>query len=287
MIRRLALILALLSPVAALAQAAGEVLMVPAAFGYADCLALAAPPTYVTMAWTSSQAPVTDDVYRVYVSSNNAACSTVVSTAKKVGGDVTATTTSGTLGGLVRYTFLFDSGASCTSGGATATISVCVQHVNAAGTVKAFMSGSAPLYLAPPPVPVIASVAPGDSALYVSWGAVSGTVPAASYEVNATAYSPINLADEHIQVFTGATNNRVTGLTNGVTYQVTVKSVSPGSNVSIASAEAFGTPAPVSDFWDAYHGAGGREQGGCGGGPAGLVSLLGVALAWRGLRRRP
>jgi hypothetical protein len=90
------------------------------------------------------------------------------------------------------------------------------------------------------------------------------------------------------QTFTGKTNNRVTGLTNGVTYSVTVTSLSGGDNESAASAPAVtGTPEAVSSFWDLYVAEPGhREQGGCGGGPAGLVSLLGVALALRGLRRR-
>ena len=94
------------------------------------------------------------------------------------------------------------------------------------------------------------------------------------------------LCDIQIQTFTGKTNNRVTGLTNGVTYAVTVRSVSAGGNQSVATAAVSGTPEKVSDFWDQYTKAKGPEQGGCGGGPAGLVSLLGVALVLRGLRRR-
>jgi hypothetical protein len=149
------------------------------------------------------------------------------------------------------------------------------------------MSGSATLVVSPPPVPVAVSVAPGDTALYVSWAdGIDNGVAAASYDVTAVASSPPNTADTHTQSFTGTSSNRVTGLTNGVTYAVTVRSVSAGSNRSAWTAEVYGTPAPVSDFWDAYQVAGGREQGGCGGGPAGLVSMLGVALALRGLRRR-
>jgi hypothetical protein len=161
-----------------------------------------------------------------------------------------------------------------------------VQHVR--GTViQAGMSGSASLVLSPPPVPVNVSVAAGDSALYVSWAdGVANGVAAASYEVTAVASTPPDAADTHTQSFTGKTNNRVTGLTNSVIYSVTVRSVSAGSNRSEWTAAVFGTPAPVSDFWDVYKSAEGVEQGGCGGGPAGLVSLLGVALALRGLRRK-
>jgi uncharacterized protein (TIGR03382 family) len=42
----------------------------------------------------------------------------------------------------------------------------------------------------------------------------------------------------------------------------------------------------VDAFWQQYQGAGGVEQGGCGGGPAGAASLLVVALALAGARRR-
>jgi MYXO-CTERM domain-containing protein len=42
----------------------------------------------------------------------------------------------------------------------------------------------------------------------------------------------------------------------------------------------------VSGFWEQYRADGGIEQGGCGGGPAGALALLGVALALRRLRRR-
>jgi hypothetical protein len=181
--------------------------------------------------------------------------------------------------------------ADCKVAGPTIKIYVCVQQVSTAvGTpLRTSMNGQAQLYRSPPPVPVNLQVAPGDSALYVSWDVnPEGTgVAASSYDVTAVADTPPNAADTHTQSFTGTSNNRVSGLTNGVKYKVTVNSVSPGSNPSIQSVEAFGTPAPVSDFWDTYktedHG---REVGGCGGGSAGLVSLLGVALALRGLRRK-
>jgi hypothetical protein len=283
MTRRLALILALLSPLAGSAQTAGNVTILPAAFGVDDCTSTS---TSVLLSWTTTSAIVDGDQYRVYVSTNST-CGTTPLTVGKIGSDFAAATpTQSFTGGLTRSEFITASGASCSAGGAGSTLWVCVQHVR--GTVvQAGMSGSATLVVSPPPVPISVSVAPGDTALYVSWadGADNG-VAAASYEVTAVASTPANAADTHIQNFTGKTGNRVTGLTNGVTYAVTVRALSAGSNRSAWTTEVLGTPAPVADFWDAYTEAKGREQGGCGGGPAGLVSLLGVALALRGLRRR-
>jgi NCAIR mutase (PurE)-related protein len=127
------------------------------------------------------------------------------------------------------------------------------------------------------------SVEPGDTALFVSWeDGTDSTVAAVSYNVTAAGST-----GTRTQNFTSVSGlHRVTGLTNGTSYSVTVTSVSAGGNESLASVAATGTPAPVIGFWEEYTKSAGHEQGGCGGGPAGLVSLLGVALALRGLRRR-
>jgi len=286
MIRRLALLAALLLPSAGSAQVAGSVLIVPAAFGVADCTDTS---SQVQLSWTTSQTPLDTDFYKVYVSTSSTCGTTAPPTATKIGIDFPAssTTTTGSFsGGLTRSEFIVASGASCVAGATSPTIWVCVQHTRGTNIVAA-MTGSAPLNLSPPPVPVNVSVAPGDGALYVSWAdGVSNGVAAASYEVTAVAHDPVNSADTHTQGFTGKVNNRVTGLTNGVTYAVTVRSVSAGSNASAWTAEVYGTPAAVAGFWELYKADGGLEPGGCGGGPAGVISLLGVALALRGLRRR-
>jgi hypothetical protein len=281
--RRLALILALLSPLAGSAQTAGNVTILPAAFGVDDCTSTT---NSVQISWTTTSAIVDGDVYRVYVSTNST-CGTTALTNGKIGSDFAATTaTQSFTGGLTRSEFITASGAACTAGGAGSTLWVCVQHVRGSN-VQAGMSASATLVVSPPPVPVSVTVSPGDTALYVSWAdGTANSVAAASYEVNAVADSPANPADTHTQTFTDKTNNRITGLTNDVTYAVTVRAVSAGSNRSAWSAAVQGTPAQVMGFWDEYTKANGREQGGCGGGPAGLVSLLGVALALRGLRRK-
>ena len=289
MLRRLALLTALLVPTAGLAQIAGKVLVVPAALGVADCTS---STTYVTIAWTSTITPVTGDVYNLYVSSvSSGACPTTgTPPGTQLGGDIPALGISGTYpvtGTLTRHDFISAAGiadTACVAGGTSTTINVCVQQL-AGSVVRATMSGSVPLELENPPAPVNVSVASGDSALYVSWsnGTDNGVAPT-SYRVTAEAVG--NPGDTHTESYTGTSNQRISGLTNGVTYSVWVVAVSAGGNQSTASVAVTGTPQHVADFWEQYKGAGGQEQGGCGGGPAGLVSLLGVALALRGLRRR-
>jgi hypothetical protein len=290
MIRRLALILALLSPAAAFAQIAGNVLILPAAFGINDCTSTS---KYVTFSWTSSLTPVAGDVYRVFVSSGSTATcpSTGTPAGYQYGGDIPAlTTTQGypVTGTLSRATFILDAGVTtCPVGGTSTTLSVCVQHVAAVGsTVRTTATGSVPLELKLPPVPINVSAQPGDASLLVSWadGTEAGSAPT-SYR--ATATDPLHPSDTKTASTTGK-SVWVTGLTNGVTYTVTVIAVSAGSNESGPStAVVTGTPQVVNGFWEQYKAdPAGREVGGCGGGPAGLVSLLGVALAMRGLRRR-
>ena len=293
MTRRLALILALLSPAAALSQgtpAAGAVTIVPDTFGRDDCTSTAS----VGLTWTSSATPASpvagnNEIYRVWVSTNtNCPATGTPLSATQLGSDIDAVTaTQSYLTALTRQSFIAEAGiTACT---ADQTISVCVQHL-AGGAAKAVASGSAELQVEPPPVPVNVVVAPGDSALFVSWAAgtnsISGTnriVAAVSYNVTAVVAQGNTLARTQNSV---DRSHRIDGLTNNTVYNVTVTSLSAGGNESAPSATVSGTPEPVSDFWDLYAKAKGPEQGGCGGGPAGLVSLLGVALALRGLRRR-
>jgi hypothetical protein len=286
MLRRLAVLIALLSPAAGLAQTSGEVLIIPAAFGVADCTSTT---TFVSLSWMSPLTITVGDIYRVYVGTTSSCPTTGTPTGTQLGSDIAATSQTQTYDStLTRADFISKAGvASCSASTVSPTIYVCVQHlVVGGGTVRTTMSGSAPLVLSPPPVPVNVSVAPGDGALFVSWadGASTG-VAAASYRVTAVAQG--NAGDTHTESFTGRSNNRIGGLTNNVTYDVTVTSVAAGSNESLPSAVVSGTPQPVNGFWEQYTGIDGHhEQGGCGGGAAGLFSLVGLALAMRRLRRR-
>jgi hypothetical protein len=283
MLRRIALIVALLVPIAGLAQTAGQVLITPTAFGTADCTSTTNP---VSLTWTSGATIVTGDTYMVWISHTDSACPTTGSpggSTKLPGGDIPATLlTQSYPSTLLTSDFLADAGVvGCAT---NATVYVCVQHWQVGqSSAKATATGSASLQVLPPPVPVISSVAPGDTALFVSWDdGPSNGVTAASYDVTA-----VGSTGTRTQNFTGRSNNRLGGLTNDVAYSVTVVAISAGGNRSDPSLAVIGTPKPVANFWDNYTGVPGhQEQGGCGGGPAGALSLLGVALALRGLRRR-
>jgi hypothetical protein len=287
MLRRLALLLALLGPAAGQAQVAGTVTVVPTAFGTADCSGGANSSKSVLITWTVSINPVATDFYRILLSSTSgcpAGSAVLADNVLALG----ATQSYPTVGTLTRTDFLTAAGiTSCTA----ATIYVCVELWPALGggsgaTPRATATGNVKLEVLPPPVPVGVAVEPGDSSLFVSWGEGTSTgVLANSWNVTATATT--NPADTHVQAFYGTSSNRVTGLANGVTYAVSVTSVSVGGNESVASSPVVtGTPQPVAGFWEQYVAAGGKDPGGCAGGPAGAVSLLVAALALRGLRRR-
>ncbi len=141
-----------------------------------------------------------------------------------------------------------------------------------------------------PPAPVLASVSPGDSALIVSYspGTPGTSAPATSDHYVAQATGPDGVAHSSNST-TNSSGTRIGGLVNGVTYDVVVFAYNVAGNQSAASNTMSGTPEPVTDFWQAYKDAGGREKGGCGAGPAGepsaILALLASLLARR--RRRP
>jgi uncharacterized protein (TIGR03382 family) len=84
-----------------------------------------------------------------------------------------------------------------------------------------------------------------------------------------------------------ATSARFDGLVNSVTYAVTAKAFSKADNPSLDSAPETGTPQVVLDFWEVYKDEfGGRDNGGCAGGPAGPLALVLVAGGLALLRRR-
>lgn len=137
----------------------------------------------------------------------------------------------------------------------------------------------------PPPAPTLGGVAPGDSALIVSYTPGTPTTSTtANDHYQAQATGPDGVA--HLSTTTTSTGGtRIDGLSNGVAYDVVVFAYNKAGNQSAASNVMSGTPEPVADFWQTYKGAGGREQGGCGAGPAGALAPL-LALLALALRRR-
>jgi hypothetical protein len=190
--------------------------------------------------------------------------------------------------------------AAQTTCGAGPTIYLCVQLLrnDTAGTVES-QTGTVKLAIetGPPAVPVITGVQPGQNALIASWRDGDGsTVAAATYTIKILQRECVTTPTsagcaldptEHVVTTTSNTKSaRVGGLVVGLEYQVLVYANSGGGLASAASAPGYGTPINVNDFWALYVASNGPETGGCGGGPAGLLSLLAVAGLVRGLRRR-
>lgn len=161
-------------------------------------------------------------------------------------------------------------------------------------TTTPLVQTSISLDLVKAPPPIIQDVSSGDSSLRVSWTVGSGTADAGTQgSANSfrVYYAPADgSAAERYSTFTGpgTTSGRVSGLTNGVVYNVRMTALTIGGNESDFSATSTGSPTPVNDFWRLYQNDGGKEQGGCATGAAGLAALAALApLAWRKRRSRP
>jgi hypothetical protein len=252
--------------------------------------------------------PQTGWTYRILASTTNQ-CTYVASPSNVVAANIVPTAI--TSDGLIdqRYpkvgssdTLTLDTfrAAAQTTCAAGPTIYACVQLVrnDTDGTV-ASQTGTVKLAIeiGPPSIPIITGVQPGQNALIVSWrDGTDSTVAAATYTLRilqkecVTAPTSAGCAldpNEHALNTTSNTKSaRVEGLVVGLEYQVLLYANSGGGLASAASAPAYGTPIDVKDFWALYGEANGPEKGGCGGGAAGLLSLLAVAGLARSLRRR-
>ena len=309
MLRRALLVAALLAPAAGWAQTVSLTVSPPGPFGKAACVAAGnANDPALSLSWTvappSGSVLGTGWTYQV-VALTGGGCSTapaqanVVNTATIQATLPTGSYPAGTTDTLHLSDLVTHSGASCTAT-TDQTITLCVQLLNG-GSVSTSVSATVTVQLGAPSIPVGVGASPGDSALNVSWAdGTDSTVAATSYRVEASPLlascvgaipSPLTVAclDLNNSV-TGTTSNhslRLGGLTNGVAYGVRVYATSSGGNDSDPSSPpVLGTPQPTRDFWGQYVSQGGTEQGGCAGGPAGLVSLLAVAGLLLTFRRR-
>jgi len=177
----------------------------------------------------------------------------------------------------------------------TATIFLCVEGVDPtfAGSVFRARTNALTLDRRKPTSVEGGSATTGDGAVHVSWTERPDTdnPPAEYYVIDATvadttvAFDPITV---HTSDPVTTSGFRFGGLVNGVVYGVRVWTFSPADNRSDPTFVGTAQALPSSDFWESYKTAGGREQGGCASGPAGLVAIAGAAavLALAALRRR-
>ncbi len=168
--------------------------------------------------------------------------------------------------------------------GSDAQIDLCIQARNGTtniGTARTTLTFS----VSAPGAPTGVSASPGDSAANVSWSAPSGSPTAMSYEVDATGLGTIDPSTHASPRVTG-TGYRLGGLVNGETYSIQVRGFSIASNPGAFSTDVVQvTPQQVNDFWQTYQADGGRDSGGCGGGPAGPLALALLAGAFALSRR--
>jgi hypothetical protein len=291
-----------LAPLGARAQTAGQVLATETSstgglsdevINTGECAGTVA--SSITLAWQADGIPASGTVWRL--KATKGACTDTSGLVDLVGSDIptngTASGNYGTaisVGSVVAALVLNACDPTATS---TQTIALCVKNLSGSTEVPSGPKavGSIVLDTRRPKEPTAVSASPGDSALDVSWTRGS-TVPVDSGSYTATARAcasvgarPCTGATKTCDASVGSTTScRITGLSNGTEYEVTVVAFSAVLNPSVASAAAYGSPVPVDDFWRHYQNAGGHETGGCGSGGAGLLALL--SLLPLALRRR-
>jgi len=310
MLRRALHLVALLAPLAATAQ---EVTFPDAGpFTIDECTAN--PATSVT--WTVTTAASTPieagSLYRILVLRGSETCSGLTTPVDVPNGDsqvvakglkahvgTTGKTPSATYPGYdgtsrdLRLSDLLKAGSQTCAGTANLTVTVCVQLTKADLTYVTSATGAFSIEREKPAQPQAVVVTPGDHALLVSWTAGTGSTTVTS-RYRAAAYLCADDADTTCSTTAASsaeTGNetthslRVGGLEVGRKYKVLVYALSVNGTASLPSDPRFEKPIDALDYWELYTKMNGAEQGGCAGGPAGLVSLLAVAGVL-GLRRR-
>ena len=310
--RALAVIL-LLVPSLALPQTAGVLTTVPVEVGRAGGPASSSCGTAsVTLRWTSATAAASGNTWRVAVQADTDACPTTtnsapVSTASNVvvANQLVVSGTTTASSALSPGVIETAGSVTCVTSGSAADVvkNLCVWLVVSPGageTSTPVAAGTFSFQFARPPPPILNGVRPANSALIVDFsrGADSGLDNAVPDQYRVYVYGatadpicivtppatvPVDPACLIMSPYVPSSGSRVTGLSNNTQYTLQLTAVSSGGNESDPSNTQYGTPLPFVSFWDNYQAAGGREQGGCGGG-AGALSLL--ALLPLTLRRR-
>jgi uncharacterized protein (TIGR03382 family) len=140
----------------------------------------------------------------------------------------------------------------------------------------------------PPGAPTLTAVDPLDTKLSLTFAVGTDTDTTNDFIfVQIKAPTDSDFHNTGNAVSAGLTTTTITGLTDGITYQVRLYAQDQAGNVSDPSNVMSGTPVASSGFWGAYRADGGGAQG-CSAAPgaigAGLLLLL--ASLWIQQRRR-
>jgi uncharacterized protein (TIGR03382 family) len=170
------------------------------------------------------------------------------------------------------------------------TIYLCFQWRDSNGVVGGVATSSVLTtdFIAPQP-PTAATTTPGDSVLHLNCAAGTDDT---QFKALAQSTDTRDTQPHWSSQVRGCSNLSVSGLTNHVTYDVSIYGLDDANNPSrdssgnLAFASTTGTPIPTHDFWDQYHTDGGPEQGGCNTGGATAAGLAGALSILVALRRR-
>jgi len=287
MLRRALLFLCLVSPLAARAQTLTFTSTPSPPYGRVQCNNQNSLNIQLGWTLTGSGTSNANDTYRITAFTADQACPTATSgttnlvAAPLISAGNTYSTKLGTI--------LAAAGATSCTGTADVTVFVCVNIArNGASSTETSVKNSFKLQFQPPLAPTNLVVTGGNKALNISWKAPDSTnnPAAATYRITVDAGGDPRDLTAHAPREQAGTSLRFDGLVNGVEYTVTVVALSEGGNESPAVTDT-GSPVPVDDFFTHYDSTtGAQEQGGCAGGPAGLLSLLGLGAVLRAFRRR-
>lgn len=172
-------------------------------------------------------------------------------------------------------------GTTCATAEVEQTMRVCAATtVNSTLNVcETVIRGNAPPLVRfdtqPPPKPTFTDVTPRDSALSVTVSAeADSTVVVTARPLDADGGVGDVVASDETSATEGLAN--LTGLENGVTYQLIAKATDVADN-STESDPTTGTPVKSDGFYEDYLGKGGHETGGCGAAGGGIAG--GAVLA--------
>jgi len=286
MLRRALLFLCLVSPLAARAQTLTFTSTPSPPYGRVQCNNQNNLNIQLGWTLTGSGTSNANDTYRITAFTADQACPTATSgTTNLVAAPlISAGSTYATNLGAI----LSAAAATSCTGTADVTVFVCVSIArNGATATETSVKNSFKLQFQPPLAPTNLVVTGGNKALNISWKAPDSTSnpAAATYRITVDSNGDPRDPTKHETTQAG-TSLRFEGLVIGVEYTVTVVALSEGGNES-PPVTTIGSPVPVDDFFTHYGATdGAQEQGGCGGGPAGLLSLLGLGAVLRAFRRR-